>query len=666
MILDRIFQDKDDWQEDAFDRIKSDLLSVKDNRFVQYRQMTTTHLVCVYGKPQVGKTTLILNMIGLKDDICKKDVSDVLRGGIARGNSSTSTAIIYSQSDSDKYGVNIETLEGQNLTDKVEYFTSDQMRQKLQSIRDDVENNHFSNKGIVHIFIPKNFFSESSNKISILDLPGVGSRNVHEKAHVDSLMTRYIPISSVCIIICPSNVIQSLKIIDLPNGIDWKNLSHKFFVVVTKSYCAGNIKEKYFSKPRDQRGTSFLDFIQKKYKEELSEILGNDNKTNIFPLDMGDSLEKLCAEELQNEEDRKEVKETRDYFLLSLRDSILNSKGNNLLSCIKELRVIVNKIEENRISRLEGEKKEKDEELERLKIKIEKKRANCNEFRSENKNLVSNIDRLNEIDTKLKADLSRAITSFSANLLSIVKKKVEEKSLFKNKNGVRYFYDKNKICLKTICDYLSNQLDKTIVSKACLLMEEYDLNIDIYASGIASSIYSQFVNVYKNKLYPPSNIFNRLKSLFGNSLIELQHAYGYVQQIEIIVQSEIQSSVITECKNLIRKKRNDYLGKSKRCKASLKSEEKRIKSKEENLECIKVELETINKELEAVKYQKEKDEDTLKGYLKHATEAYLSQRDEILMKINSNETSPTDKFLYVVLQGIIDKDYKTLIKASNE
>ena len=129
MALDRLFHDKGYWQEDAFNRIKSELLSVKDNRFVQYSHTAATHFVCVYGKSQVGKTTLILDMIGLKDE-CKRDVAEVLRGGIALGNSSTSTAIIYSQSESDLYGVRTETLEGKILS-AVEDCTSDGMRQKI-------------------------------------------------------------------------------------------------------------------------------------------------------------------------------------------------------------------------------------------------------------------------------------------------------------------------------------------------------------------------------------------------------------------------------------------------------------------------------------------------------------------------------------------------------
>lgn len=112
MILQQILQDKDNWKRDTFQILKKNLLSVKNNRFIQYGGTQETHLVCIYGKSQVGKTTLILNMIGLKDEECKQKVSQVLRGGVEKGNSSTSTAIIYTQSETNDYCVRIETLNG--------------------------------------------------------------------------------------------------------------------------------------------------------------------------------------------------------------------------------------------------------------------------------------------------------------------------------------------------------------------------------------------------------------------------------------------------------------------------------------------------------------------------------------------------------------------------
>ena len=661
MTLDRLFHDKGYWQEDAFNRIKSELLSVKGNRFVQYKYTAATHFVCVYGKSQVGKTTLILNMIGLKDEY-KRDVAEVLRGGIALGNSSTSTAIIYSPSESDLYGVRSETLEGKILS-VVEDCTSDEMRQKLQSIRSDVEKNSFSNNAILHIYIPKNYFSssEKENKISILDLPGIESRNIHEKAHVESLMNRYIPISSVCIIACTANEIQSLEKFELPNNIDWKNLPHRFYVVITRSYSAGNIKS-YFDQ-RNQRDIGFMDFIKKEYRNALSNILGNNYKTKIFLLEMGDSFVSLCKE-LKNEKDRSEVIETRNWHLSSLVDSILSSKGSNLQSCIKELRAMVNKIEENKIVQLREIGKKKEVDKKKIVKRIKELKSNKNNNKDKNQENESSIEQLDNLSNTIENELLNAATSFSDNLIEIIKKEIVEKSLFKEKNGVRYFYDKNRVCMKGIQNHLMIYLNKTIGSKVRSLLEDSEFNIDFYPSSIANSIYSQFANMYEKELYPPSSFF---KNLFGNSRkVDISSAYSYIQKIKAIIQSEIRSSVIKKCQTKICEKRDHYLVESKECKSKLKKEEKKIESKEEELKRIKDEIDTNNEELLAVENQKRQDEQTLDDYLKYAQEAYLSQRNEIFKSINSKNTSPTDKFLYILLLSLIDKDYKNITNASNE
>ena len=105
---------------------------------------------------------------------------------------------------------------------------------------------------------------------------------------------------------------------------------------------------------------------------------------------------------------------------------------------------------------------------------------------------------------------------------------------------------------------------------------------------------------------------------------------------------------------------------SKWRKSKLKEEENEIKSKEEELKRIKNEIDENNEELLAVGNQKRQDEQTLDEYLKHAKETYLSQRNEIFESINSKKTSPPDKFLYIILLGIIDKDYKNITNESNE
>lgn len=660
-MLERIFQDKDNWKKETFELIKSDLLSVKDNRFIQYNQSSATHLVCIYGKSQVGKTTLILNMIGLKEE-WKRNVSEILRGGVKRGNSSTSTAIIYSQNSSEeksninKYGIRIETLDSPENSTFFDYYTPEEMVARLQTIRNQVENNEFSNKSILHISIPREYFSTSfaNDRISILDLPGVESRNKKEKAHVESLITRYIPLSSVCIIACPANNIQSLEYEEISRELNWKQCSHKFLVVLTKSYSDGLIKM-YFQTKRDERSVKFEQFVKDRFNEELSNILGKNNNIEVYPLDIGDSLERLLTEEINNEEDRIEIRKTRDNIILSLIKSIVSRKGNILLSTIKELHVIVEHSDENKIAELTKSCKNLEfkisdnlDKLSKLKIKLE----NTN---NELLDLQNDIQPF-EILIKNVESLIVSSTTKSKIIVSDIKKDIIDLNLFKK----GYFYDKDKYCMVTLSKKIYLLVDN-IVKKALSMIEESGLYIDIYSSKVSNSIFSNFIKKYEDKLYPSVSLLNML---IGNDCkTTLSEAYDLIPSIEIIINEKIQTLIISPCKELIKNKIRDIVNDVTQLRNRKIKIERKIKDINAENENIKSEIDESNREIEIAKDQKKRDIATLNKYLNYAEIAFSCQKEDIRKKINSN-ISKDERLLYLLLLGVIEKEYKTLITSS--
>lgn len=656
-MLTHFFKDKEKWKKDAFNRIKNDLLSVKDNRFVQYGQ-SSTHLVCVYGKSQVGKTTLILNMIGLKDDECKQSVSDVLRGGVARGNSSTSTAIIYSQSDTEQYGINIKTIEGTDIT-SIKYYSPEEMKGQLQNIREEVESNGYPKNAILHIFIPQNYFSQnvSNDKIVILDLPGIESRNDKEKAHVESLMTRYIPLSSVCVITCRADTIQSLENEELPKSIDWKRLSHKFIVAITRSYSCGTIKS-FFDKPREMRPESFCEFVRKRFKDELAKILGANNNTEFFPLDIGDSFDRLSTNELSNEEDREEIRQTRDAILRSLQDSIIKHKGESFLSAINDLKEAVNDIDIRKISDL-------NDELQKYE-KIRKDQTALKAWKEETKSyketeIENKEKKLNDLKMNLKNEIGRAISEFSQSLIDKVKNEVNSKQLFKIKKNGTYFCDKKKDVLKTIFNHLFDGLATCVVSKAQSLMEDNDFEIDFETSHIIMHIYNEkILNGYEDKLYPKTSgmwLIKMIKKISGDDCkISLNEAYSYIEEIKTIIQEETSKSIIDPCKERICNE-IEILERNKKVIHELDIE---ISSIKKGIKEIEASIHKNEGEMKIVEEQIKRDQQTLEKYMTYAKECYFSQRDEIIKKINSDIT-PAEKMEYVLFLGVLDKEYKAKI-----
>lgn len=99
--LEKYLDDRETWQNNTIEEIKKKVIykpkSLKNSRVGE-------KLVAIYGPPQIGKTTLILCLIGIAPEFQKKVYNDI-RAGVPRGNSSTSTAIIYHQIDADLYGV---------------------------------------------------------------------------------------------------------------------------------------------------------------------------------------------------------------------------------------------------------------------------------------------------------------------------------------------------------------------------------------------------------------------------------------------------------------------------------------------------------------------------------------------------------------------------------
>ena len=90
-----------------------------------------------------------------------------------------------------------------------------------------------------------------------------------------------------------------------------------------------------------------------------------------------------------------------------------------------------------------------------------------------------------------------------------------------------------------------------------------------------------------------------------------------------------------------------------------------IDKKREKIKEIETRLKEIDENIKIIEKQIEHDRETLETYLRFAEDAYLKQRDEIIKNINSI-SSPSEKFLYIMLLEIIKKDYKALKNISDE
>src|SRR5574344_583372 len=103
MTLQALLNNRYEWSDRTIYELKRGLL-LYENKDDNYDNRKDSKFVVIYGTSQIGKTTLILNLLGIVNENFNT-VYDVLRANREHGNSSTSTAIIYRQSSDDKFGL---------------------------------------------------------------------------------------------------------------------------------------------------------------------------------------------------------------------------------------------------------------------------------------------------------------------------------------------------------------------------------------------------------------------------------------------------------------------------------------------------------------------------------------------------------------------------------
>ena len=320
MLLDR----REEWQNHTISEMQEKLNSHPAGRY--YVADYKTSLVVVYGNSQIGKTSLILNMMGIIPKY-QEDVYSVLRANQEYGESSTITAIIYLISPSDSYGMSFSTDENKEII----FFDAEQMIHNLSELRSNFEKGGDEER-ILYIFIPRKYFCEDvleNDSFSIMDLPGINSRNELEKDHVDSIVSKYMSMATVKMVVTKGDSIQDLSSIEVPEGIDWRAFPNKYFIVVTMAFSQANVKN-YFCVNRKE---SFSEYVLKAYSE-ISEIVQS-NELEWYPIDIGESYRNLLN---SYPEDADEISETQKYFTEKIRKAIIRRKGNGLQNIINDLK----------------------------------------------------------------------------------------------------------------------------------------------------------------------------------------------------------------------------------------------------------------------------------------------------------------------------------------
>jgi hypothetical protein len=624
MTLEKYLGDREIWQNNTIEEIKKKVIykptSLKNNRRGE-------KLVAIYGPPQIGKTTLILCLLGIAPEYQKKVYNDI-RAGVPRGNSSTSTAIIYQQIDSDLYGVKYGESDG-----SVELCTDAELQEKIREVRKKVEDDSAS-KDILHIYIPQKYFTKiviNESGLNIVDLPGDGSRNVKEKSHVDAMINKYMALATVNIIACKANEIQSLETLQLPINVDWKNLPHKYIVVITNSYGLGTIR-KFFKTKRKRRKVDFYEFVSQSYERDVKEIIGNLSKIEVFPIDIGDSYEKVLYSCGLDEYDQSSVITARNKVLEEIRESIHQRQGNSLKSTMLDLKAYTTDYAKNQCDDLQEQLNELFDEKDALKKdndKEEKRISECVVKIAELESCHSRYVTLCQYIVKINA--KPVIESVEETILHYSKKgKIKDS----NHTLVGEFRD---ILISLIRNEFSGYFLSNDKTEHEALYEKINMNIDFEAT-------------IGDKLYKGGFFSKSAKQEdFVDLMIDLIE--GFIAQLsnEIVERIDFQ-------KRSIKDTCDDYL----RYKQWKTESERDITNNIERITSIDTEIEVLKEKIEAIEERREADKKIIDDYLRIADKEFAKYKNDLLETLDSDRLSAEEKVVLLIYLCLIEKDFQSI------
>ncbi|WP_217265641.1 hypothetical protein [Exiguobacterium aurantiacum] len=237
-------------------------------------------ILSVYGPTQVGKTTLILNLLGVKEEAIN-ELSTFLRGKRNLGESATVTVTRYQISKTEEY---VLTLPDEAPT---VIHTSTVLEEKLAELRQRVEQGQHNAIAPVLIELPKSKFVQTNVTLELLDLPGIESAEERERRHVERCIDYWIPRSHVCLIVNSASDLTFLRDIGMSHLKHWYDYPDNFYVVLTRAFSPDSVKKRLQNK-----NIGDVENLRNYYKREMNDILGRITET-IYPIEIGHSLERL-------------------------------------------------------------------------------------------------------------------------------------------------------------------------------------------------------------------------------------------------------------------------------------------------------------------------------------------------------------------------------------
>jgi len=278
------YNDRLAWAE----RARSNFASAMPSDFREQILALGSHTsipVAVYGPSQVGKTSLILRIMGIRPAV-EAEVGRILRGGSLQGQASTATLMIYRRSIDEHYHL---FKPGEETG---ETMAGDALEVALRQVRARVEAQDVPEawlEGPFRIEIPQRCFTPGlGSDIHILDLPGEESANLRERPHVETLIKKYSALATTVLLVTKSTSHTALECPASDSLRGWYRQTHRCRLVLTHALSAHSV---WKILPTDGSVAKIRAKLREHYQEQFFESLGTAADTNlrIYALEYGES-----------------------------------------------------------------------------------------------------------------------------------------------------------------------------------------------------------------------------------------------------------------------------------------------------------------------------------------------------------------------------------------
>ena len=658
LLLKRLLDRREKWQNETIAKMQEQLKSHPAGKYLvaDYNRS----LVVVYGNTQIGKTSLILNIMGVLPEY-QHEVYTVLRAGQDYGDSSTVTAIFYLISKNDSYGISYS----EDSTDDNSSYTDEEMIQHLSEIRKGIESGTAKYR-LLYIFIPRKYFSKDildHDSFSILDLPGINSKNEKEREHVDDVIKQYMAMATAKIIVTKGDSIQDLESISVPDEIDWRLFPNRYFIVVTMAFSQGSVK-KYFSTDKHKRNISFIENVEHAFAE-IPEIVRSE-KIEWYPIDIGESYRSLISD---YKDDADEIANAQNYFLKKIRDAITTRRGNGLKNIIHDLTVFCRDYYRFKIEKTQ-------ERIKLLEEDIEYKNDRLKDIRGQKSILQSRINQY----TPEKIKSFRNIENVSLDTISnSIEKKIQILSYNIAGTFPERFYDHDKVIIK---QYIS-------LVRSCV--EEYNALENILGKQYFNELFPEGINISiemtdKKNGKPgiikvsgkPERLCTRLDNIVCEQILQLEHLLrpdgfqvllkktnrsviiSVLSEMCVVWKKVLNDIISADVSELISKNKQEseqyYLQKSYLDNAI--AEESSLLS---SLADCQKQLNHEKRELGRWRRRETEDYRLLQQYLKLANSEY--QKSKSIIKNEMKEKPLSERIQYLLLLGMMERDFNSLVRS---